>query len=542
MDATTSNRRVGARGNALLVAIGGALAAFLFFWPQFLSGFNHLYGDGYDGAIENVLVSHWHWVFQGLRAWNEPGYFYPRTDVLGYNDGYFLFGVFASFFRFFGLDGLRAGEYAHVIVRLIGYFTLFALLQRLADRRLINVTVALVFSIALNSLNGTHLQLLAVSFSPAMTLLALVAFDALRAGRRGKFCVLSITWAAFYGAWLMTGFYMAFFFGLFLIVFVIAGAALAREEFNAYVGLFARNWSLLIVFLAAFVLSTVPFLLVYLPKLGETGGQSILDAMVFAQRPIDLLNIGPQGLLWGKAWQYINAVKPGLFGIGEHITGFQPLFLLLMLIGAATVVKSGERWLMALSLACVVLALLVIQFHGHSLWTIVYYAVPGGKGVRVIARLFIFLVFPMSILVAVALHRMRSFNGILLGLLLVCLVVEQVNAAPDTRIDVPAQLEVLNRVTPAPSACRVFYAVNPSPYQSWSADAMSMYINIQAMQVADRANLPTINGVATFIPPDWNFKRDPADTYTARIGAYAKAHHITGLCQYDITAGRWTIE
>jgi hypothetical protein len=540
MEATTSSTSHGAASRALPVIAGGVFAVVLFFWPQFFSDFRNLYGEAFDGAIEKVLISHWWAVLRGLQHWNQPLYFYPRADVLGYNDGYLLYGLIGAAFRAFGVDVMRAGELAHVVVRLIGYFSMYALLQRMASGRLINIAVAVLFTIALNALSGPHLQLLAVSFAPAMTLLGLWALDALREGRAARSCAMLVAWAALYGAWLLTAYYMAFFFALFLLVFAISYAVIAPREVRAYARLLAARWPVVMVFVIAFALSCVPFLHVYLPKLQETGGQSIQTALDYAQWPVDLLNIGAQSLVWGRLWAAVNDATPGLFRGGEHVVGYQPVFLAAFVIGAVLAFRAKNRVLMALAVAAAVLAIVVMKVGDASLWTVVYHVVPGAKGMRVICRMFILAVFPMSFLVAVALHRARRAKAVI-GAVVALLILEQVNAVPRALTYVPAQLAALARVTAPPAECKAFYAINPSPFKSWSQDAMNLYVNVQAMQVADVANLPTINGVATFLPSDWDFNGVPAETYVSRMKNFAAAHGITGLCQYDITAGKWSV-
>lgn len=539
MQTTTLSPSSSTVQNSASVIAGGIVAALLFFWPQFTSGFARLYGDAYDGTIEAVLVSHWYGVFRGLQHWNNPPYFYPRVDVLGYNDGYFLYGVIAAAFRALGADVFRAMEYMHVVVRLIGYFSMYALLQRMADRRVINIAVAVVFTLSVNTLNGTHLQLLAVSFAPLMALLGLACLDALQDGRRGRFRALSVGWAALYGMWLITGFYMAFFFGLFLIVFALSYAVVDRDSFHRYTRLLAVNWKQLAVFLVAFMLACVPFLRIYLPKLGETGGQTISAALAFAQSPMDLLNSGSYSMLWGSLWHSVRVAAPNLLGDGEHVTGYTPLFLFMCLVGSVAAFRAKERVLMTLAVTSAVLALLVMSVDGHSLWTVAYYLIPGARGVRVIARMFIFLSFPMSILIASALHREQA-SRTLLVVTLAFLMAEQVNLSPDMKIDVAQQLSALDRVSAPPTECKAFYGIHNTPFQSWSEGAMAMYVNIQSMLIADQVNLPTINGVATFIPPESRFRSDDEWAYLKQVRDFAAANGVVPLCEYDIATGKWS--
>jgi hypothetical protein len=276
-----------------VVFIGAFISVYLFFWPQFGSGFSVMYGDAFDGVIESILISHWHWVFQGARHWNDPLYLFPHPDALGYNDGYFVYGVIASLFRLCGADVLRASEYTHVVVKLIGYFSIYTLLRGLNRNLLINVGMSIVFTISVNAITGAHEQLLAVAFAPGMVLLGVYALNQAEVGNRRMFAFCASVWGFLFGSWLLTGFYMAYFFALFVITTILVMAVVERGFFRHYIELLSANRLSFLIFVVISALGTIPFLEVYLPKLKETGGQSVATAIAFAQYPYDLLNVGP---------------------------------------------------------------------------------------------------------------------------------------------------------------------------------------------------------------------------------------------------------
>ena len=57
--------------------------------------------------------------------------------------------------------------------------------------------------------------------------------------------------------------------------------------------------------------------------------------------------------------------------------------------------------------------------------------------------------------------------------------------------------------------------------------------NVDAMLLAAYYNVPTVNGISTFNPPDWDFVNPDAPDYLARVRRYAVRHHLRGLCVLD---------
>src|ERR1700734_2896280 len=94
----------------LLAVLTCVLCTGIFFHTQIANGFSVLSGDIVDARIEIALLEHWWNTFRGLEGWRRPLYFYPSSTILGYNDGYFIFGVIYSIFRAFGLNPFLATE------------------------------------------------------------------------------------------------------------------------------------------------------------------------------------------------------------------------------------------------------------------------------------------------------------------------------------------------------------------------------------------------------------------------------------------------
>lgn len=63
--------------------------------------------------------------------------------------------------------------------------------------------------------------------------------------------------------------------------------------------------------------------------------------------------------------------------------------------------------------------------------------------------------------------------------------------------------------------------------------------NVSAMLIAELIHLPTINGFASFNPPDWNFGSPNDADYIQRIRQYAEKHQIRGLCKLNLDTLTW---
>ncbi|MES2347825.1 MAG: hypothetical protein V4641_09690, partial [Pseudomonadota bacterium] len=146
--------------------------------------------------------------------------------------------------------------------------------------------------------------------------------------------------------------------------------------------------------LALVLVALVPFLLVYLPKARETGMHGYAAARLFALSPFDLLDVGSDNYRYGGLvpWLSRHVGFPSVFS--ENQMGMPPLLLALFV--AATVWTWRHRHepevqpVLAAALAALLVALLVLKIHQGSAWRVVFYLVPGARGVRVISRWMIF--------------------------------------------------------------------------------------------------------------------------------------------------------
>ncbi len=524
------------------MVLSGILAIAIFFRFQLRSHGQWNLGDNLDGLIAFNIIHHWYNVFHGIENWRTVGYFYPYVNTLGYNDGYFLYGVIYTVLRFLKIRMFMASEGVNIIIRMIGFYSFFYLCHRkLGLNFFVCLLTAFIFSLStVVYRQGGHVQLLSVSFAPLLTVFIINYLKYLLVDQN---IYRSIFWGGiagiFYAAWLLTAFYMIWFYTLFgCILLLLIGLYQYRYRF------FHIKKPLFIAILAPFIttlLALIPFLITYLPIAHQTGMHNYAEVTVYTPRFSNIINVGDHNLIWGNIIEFFH-----LEG-GEAIVGYPLLFLVLSVASIVYALRIGQEDLSIfyrlLALTLVISFLISMSFSQHSLWYFVYHFFPGGKGVRVVYRYWIYLLFPMCVLLAYYLsNRIVWSFSILCFLIPILLILEQINIGSSTKFNTKKEQDFVNSIKTIPQQCRSFFVMgsrygnNPEP--SWSV----YWNNVDAMLISEITGMRTINGFSTFVPPDWDFNSLPSATYLERVKLYANKHDINQtLCLFDITRMEWTV-
>lgn len=540
-----------AAGRFCLVAACCLLSVSFFFRYQILNGFTVLFADRFDGMIVMAILEHWYNVFRGLSHWSQPLFLYPFPHTLAYQDGYFVNGVFYSGFRALGADPFLASEIANIILRAIGFLGAYLACRRVFRLGLPWALLASVLFTLSNSsfIHTGHIQLLTISFAPLMAVLLHGTFTALLDGRRSALLAWGLATILLYAAWLMSGYYMAWYFLYFSASTLLILLALSsREQRRTLLAASRREALPLIALAAVMILVNLPFLNLYLPAASQSGQESYQLALSMTPSPLDIPNVGEGNLLYGRLITSVHdTLTPALPPFSERTTGM-PL-ILLFLFGCAIVClwqgrkQAGTTPLaMAMSAAVLLTWATVIHVGHYSLWYFVYHLVPGAKSMRATGRYQIFLAAPVIVL-AVQYLGLNSCRIVAPVLFLVCalLLVEEVDAGSPLHLDRQHEVARLHSVPRPPSACRVFFASAARPETVGNAIEDNVYsANVDAMLIAEYLDLPTINGLGAVLPPGWSLVVNPSNpAYMPAVSAFASRHHITGLCGLDLRTMRW---
>ena len=406
---------------------------------------------------------------------------------------------------------------------------------------------AMLFTLANNLyVQAEHAQLLTVSLAP---LLSVLLWRTLQAFQR-QAPLAAMLWgggaAMLYGAWLLTAFYMAWFTTFFLVTMVVFAAVLQAAGhgpgWTAWRRVVAWPLAPIAVMLTA---SVTPFLLVYLPKQRETGAHpfaGIIDFLptipdlalcrhqqpcVRRLRPLDAAQRHPDRR---RAHDRFPARHPDPGSRRRGLFSARP--------GAPAGRHAGRCHGDASSPSCCAWRV------GHlTLWSWVYAYVPGASALRAIGRYPLFLTIPVVLLAIGFLQtHARRCPAFGIGLVAALLLVEEINLYTPLGLFRAPVRAALATIPPPPPSCRLFYAVGTlNPVTDGPDFIRTLYRhNVDAMLVAEMLAVPTINGLATFNPPDWSFA-DPQDpSYQMRVARYLAGHDVrTGACALDLTQHTW---
>ena len=570
------------------------VAMAIVFRAPILSGFDLGFGDRADGIIEISILEHWRNVFSGAARWDTTGYFHPYAGTLGYNDGYFLYGLVYSLWRLIA-DPFHADTLNILTFKTIGFMAAYRLVAHaLGYRRPAGLLVALLWTISANmSVQAVHAQLQSVALLPVAMLLAIGATQAERAGRSRAARVRAVALAALMAAWLMTSYYMAWFTLFSAGLFVACWAGLTGTwRPRVLLPLLRRHGATLAWGGMAFGLLIVPFLIVYLPKARETGGQAYQVVLGYLVTPlVDMINVGPDNYLWGWIFRGIAALIRALVPSGailpervigaEHISGVPPILFVLIVTAAWRLIvrrRTGRPEpvaphfvppasvpptsvqpasvqparipveLRAFALAMIVAWLFTLQFLRASPWGLVFEFVPGARGMRVVGRYQLWLTLPLMLLAVAAWHdhatRLARRAPWLAGAIALVLVAENLGAFQAAQLSRSVQRAAVSAIPAPPPGCAAFYVVATRRGEPVYVDAAMNALyphNVDAMLLAELWRVPTINGFSTFNPPDWNVADPLAPDYDARVADYARRHTLRGLCRLDMRQPRpWT--
>jgi hypothetical protein len=538
---------------AMLVAVIGAVSVALFFRYQILNGFTILMGDRYDQVIELSILQHWTNFLHGRAHWSETGYFYPVRDTLGYNDSYFMFGVIYSIFHAFGMDPYLSGELVNVVMRILAFITFYIAARRIFSLEIFwSLLGSVMFTLSNNLfVQSNHAQLFGVSFVPLEAILVKRFVTAVLRQRPFAIVGWGITAAGLYAAWLLTTFYMAWFFLFFGIFLLISYLCVTGWRSTLAFGKAVRSQLIPIgTVAAALVLLNLPFLMVYLPKARETGMHSFAEAKANTLSLLDLVNVGSQNILFGRTVEFLNhAVRPEFPGWSERMTGFPPVLLFFFLCGVICLYKARRRLdqartalLVACALATAVTWALALHIRGFTPWWLVYSYFPGAKAARVVARYQIFLAAPVIIVALAYLqNRASRTSKPIIGLIGVLLIAEQLNAGPPLGLNRPQEVARLASVPAIPAGCEAFFVTRARPQVLYPAVDPIYSHNVDAMIIAETMNIPTLNGYSTFVPPHWHLVDPDNPDYLRRVRQFADLHHLSsGVCQLDLRSLQWT--
>lgn len=299
-----------------------------------MNGFTILSGDFvYDNIIHTSILEHWFNVFKGLNRWTEPGYFYPYKNTIAQTDAYFLIGVIYSFFRIFNFDPFLSTELSNIVLKSIGFAGAYLLSMKVIKNHWSSLLVALIFT--LNNASTIHIyriQLNSVAFVPFLALVLIKIIEAVKNNSGKKIFQFMTIFGLLLGSLAMTSFYIAFFFILFMTVFIIFYLVIDFKSVKILLNNLSNYKYIFSGFIIIFI-SFLPFSATFLPKSFETGTKSY-PYFTLIEIP-GLIQMGKGNLFWGPIYQQIlNKYLPNFdknYSSEYYNMGFSPMLLLLFI-------------------------------------------------------------------------------------------------------------------------------------------------------------------------------------------------------------------
>ena len=274
----------------------------MFFSAQWSSGFNRIMGNDGDTRLIVYLNEQWFLVLRGAQPWRNPPFFYPAKGLLGYTDTFFLFQIFFAPFRVLGAEPFLAFQLTLIALSLVAFVS-FVIFVRMAFRAPIFIAVigALVFAFANNL--AEHVgspQIFGIYFVPAIAVIGMLSWR----GRPGLSAVLGGVFGLMCALLLFSTYYVAW-FSMFVAALVLVLTVLfaPRVMGPQLVTAVRTRWRAVVGVIVGFAVGIVPTLVTYLPVVHQQGARHYKDALYFAAKWNDLINVGTGNFLWGHLFQ-----------------------------------------------------------------------------------------------------------------------------------------------------------------------------------------------------------------------------------------------
>jgi hypothetical protein len=551
-------------GFAVLFILCGTISLLVVFWPFFGSHFDKTAGDAADGRLQLSLLQHWVKVFHHQAPVASPNFFYPQKGVLGYTDTFLGLALPHALFRSLGVGPFLAVQFATMLAVALGFVAMYLLmrggLRFPRSTALIGSTLFIISNMYYIYVVHAYI-LVSVITAPVLFLLIGKYWEQNEAKPAKATAYLSAA-ALLLALTFYTSYYIAWFvvlcsatvavFYLACCVFVANNESpLSQTLKDAW----QQRWSLISAGVV-FLVSMVPFFALYLPVLHRTGKRNLGETLLYLPRPVGVFDVGKNNLVWGRVSARIEDwVIPG--GLHEHPVGWPLLTVVVFLVtsfycGAQLLRLRRDRnprsarmlcLVSAIALTCLTLSTAGMRLGSHApVWWLLTKFVPGAAAIRIPQRIDLVLNIGVVIVCMFGFEILRkklavygSAAFLLLVLLAGGLGIEQLNTMATHLLSRKEESATFANVPPPPKSCSSFYISN------WSPNELGMLqFQTSAVWIAQRYNIPTLNGTSSWYPPGWDLMDIPRGHVSERAIKWAKQNAVSdGLCALDLASDVW---
>ena len=566
------------RASVVLAATLGYLAiAFRLSGPFWTSGL----GDWYDPYFINYLLEHWYLCAIRLADPISPPMFYPAEGTLGYSHGLVLYAPFYAAVRWF-LHPFQAYNTSLFLVMASGVVCLYVIFRKFLRLRFLeSLALSLFFLASPNVMNGpigVWAQRASVFLVPAIVLASLASYS-MRPGRRR---ILSAAGAGLLSTLLyVQDFYTAQFVFLFAGLAGVVWLALVRPDIDAP---FVELWRAERSIAARRVTAILAVAAIWTVLLLATGGGSIhVFGMTVSSRdwsrPAVVVLAALTYLVWLRAprqpwilpfatgafaggcaflWIYLNAyrehhgfpaevIAAKLIPFQGNLGGYdssRSFAIVFALAAVAWIPRAGVNKRLRISaLAALSVSLLVLaipfRLGSLSVWMAMRMLLPGFASISDPVRIIYVYELAAVLWIGWFLSRLTPNSAVRLSAatLVVVLLVVQPNLI---RLEFLRPRETYARWVEAPirkdPSCRAFFIKNASPAYGERPNNPWTTFHLDAMWVALRYSIPTLNGYSAWNPPGYaiGFPHEPG--YDKAVADWIGLHKIVGVCAFDVEA------
>jgi hypothetical protein len=536
------------------------IGALIFFRGQLFSHFDQVFGDRFDARLIAFLHEHVYRSLTDASSLLSPPFFFNQADTLGYSDALLLNQALYAPLRYIGVEPLLALSLSAIVLSATSYSFMFLFMRRIGVTTLIASGSAFIVTFANNlfvSVASSHTQQLASYYIPIIVFSGLLAVTNInRHPKRAYFC--GAIAGGIYGLLFSTGYYMAWFFGLALCIFIPSAVYTAWPEVRGWWSRHPmRALALAVLVGLSFLATLLVFIAIYGPVLA-TGVTRIFDEyLLYAPEIVDVVNVGTQNIVWGSLLKWLHLV--GDRPTAETSLALTPVLQVLLILSSCLSLyprfwstSGSDRLYRAFTIAsaavCFLFFALIIKVQEFSLFKYLYAMVPGANAIRAGYRGMVVANFFAAAAVGVTLdHIIRLLGreprtklriGGTIGLtgLVFLAAIEQVNLTRATNLSRKFERERLASLGAAPRECRAFFVAG-GPARHPASEAQ-----IDAMMISLSQHVPTINGYSGRTPAGWDLDDITAPRYEKRAISWAAKRGIAdGLCRFDLGTQIWRV-
>ena len=528
---------------------------------QFANNFSILQGDltAYDNTIQSSILEHWFNFFKGNANWLDAGYFYPYSRTIAQTDGYFLTGIIYTPFRFLSIEPYLATELVGLTLKVIGFFGALILSRRVFKLSLnysLLVSTLFTLSNAMTS-HGYRIQLATVAFVPWLFLIHFETLKSFFAKNWSRFISLGTLGSIFFGAWCITCFYMAWFYAFYSAILGLILLYAFRKNLKNYTVIFKSSLKPLLTVIFFTLVSLVPFIYAYYPKSLETGTR-VYEKISFTTLTFEnLFQLGSNNKFYSPIYTKLLSVFSPNYQTDNWEYYNMGINLLIFLLALYALIKFGRtknkslelKFLVSSTAAAIIGMLTILQLFGKSPWQFIFELIPGAKALSVTNTFMLLLSLPLYIGSVYLISKLRLKIFVLVPLVAL-LIASEIND-PLLKVDRKVQFSMNVEVSKPPVECEVFYAGGwqnqESFYGVWEWINNQYAHNVSAMMIAQIVNIPTINGMASFIPKDYDLVgpngtafSPNSQEYEDRVQKYIKKYDIENICKLELNEKKWT--